>query len=239
LGGFTLINFNEKFHELGVPDNPAFPTNDIGVSSLFGAVCGDSLRYVVEQKSWYWYTKNIWKQDIGSLKAMEHCKAFADAYNKYICSVCEDEKVQNFAAKLTNCRRRETVLADARSIAPIGLDTFDKNTVLAAYLNWLIEGYRLLRAEGLEPSARIKAAIAEYAVQSDVLGLFLNETIMPAEGERLSTSALYNIYTTWAKSRGNRPIRVQSFVGELRNRYEIFHDRKIGNVVMGMSLTKK
>jgi len=32
-----LININEKFHELGVPDNSAFPTNDIGVSSLFGA----------------------------------------------------------------------------------------------------------------------------------------------------------------------------------------------------------
>jgi len=26
-----LINFNEKFHELGVPDNPGFSINDIGV----------------------------------------------------------------------------------------------------------------------------------------------------------------------------------------------------------------
>ena len=125
-----MINYNDKFHELGVPDKPAFPTNDIGVSSLFGAVCGESLRYVVEQKSWYWYTGHIWKQDLGSLKAMEHCKAFVDAYSNYICAVCEDEKVQNFASKLTNRRRRETVLADARSIAPIGLDTFDRNKML-------------------------------------------------------------------------------------------------------------
>ena len=110
---------------------------------------------------------------------------------------------------------------------------------LSGILNWLIEGYRLLRAEGLEPSARIKAAIAEYAVESDVLGLFLTETVRPTEGERLSTSALYNIYTAWAKSRGNKPVRVQSFVGELRNRYEIFHDRKIGNVIVGAALAKK
>jgi putative DNA primase/helicase len=109
---------------------------------------------------------------------------------------------------------------------------------LSGILNWLIEGYRLLRAEGLKPSARIKAAIAEYAVLSDVIGLFLSETVLPAERERLSTAALYNIYTAWSKSRGNRPIRVQAFVGELRNRYEIFHDRKIGNVIIGASLKK-
>ena len=110
---------------------------------------------------------------------------------------------------------------------------------LSGILNWLIEGYRLLRAEGLEPTARIKAAIAEYAVQSDVLGLFLSETVLPAEGEKLSTSTLYNIYTVWAKSRGNKPIRVQSFVSELRNRYEIFHDRKIGNVIIDATLVRK
>ena len=97
----------------------------------------------------------------------------------------------------------------------------------------------MFRFEGLEPSLRIKAAIAEYAVQSDVVGLFLNETVSPADGEKLSTSALYNVYTAWAKARGNKPVRVQSFVGELRNRYEIFHDRKIGNVIVGMALTEK
>jgi len=125
-----MIDFNEKFRELGVPDNPAFPTNDIGVSSLFGVVYGDSLRYVMEQKSWYWYTWHIWKKDIGSLKVMEHCKVFADAYSNYICKVCEDEKIQAFASKLTNRKRREAILADTRSISPISLDMFDKDKML-------------------------------------------------------------------------------------------------------------
>jgi len=463
-----MIDFNKKFSELGVPDNPAFPANDIGVSSLFGSVCGESLRYVMEEKSWYWYTGHIWKQDLGSLKAMEYCKAFVDAYGNYVCSFNNDNdnnKVQSFAEKLTNRRRRETILADARSIAPVGLDTFDRNKMLLncrngtfnladmtfrdhnpadhitkttwakydpkarcqrwerfidevmcgdidtarylqkvlgyacsgdtslekmwllygastrngkstametiAYLlgdyaktanaatishrvtdgtkaspdiarlmgtrlvninepdkdlilnaaivkqltggdmivarflnenlfefmpeskffintnylpqivdttvftsgrviiipferhfseqeqdkdlkrrlrhpnnlsgifNWLIEGYNLLRTEGLESSVRIKAAIAEYAVESDVLGMFLKETVLPAEGERLSTAALYKDYAVWVKSRGNKPVRVQSFVGELRNCYEVFHDRKIGNVIVGAALAKK
>jgi hypothetical protein len=62
-----VINYSEKFVELGVPGNPAFPATDIGVSALSNAVCGDNLRYVIEQKSWYYYNGQIWKQDIGSL----------------------------------------------------------------------------------------------------------------------------------------------------------------------------
>ena len=464
MSDINMTDFSERFRELGVPDNPAFPANDIGASSLFGSICGDTLRYVVEQKSWYWYTGQTWKQDIGSLKAMERCKAFADAYGSYICSSCEDEKAQNFATKLTSRRRRETILADARSIAPIGLDTFDRNRMLlncrngtfnlhdmtfhnhspgdyvtkttrarydpkarcqrwerfidevmcgdadtarylqtvlgysctgdtslekmwllygpstrngksttvetVAYLlgdyaktasaatishrsadgtkaspdiarlmgtrlvninepdrnlilnaavvkqltggdtlvarflnenlfefmpegkffvntnhlpqivdttvftsgrvviipferhfaeqeqdrglkrylrrpgnlsgilNWLIEGYRMFRSDGLRPSARIKAAIAEYAVESDVLGLFLGEAVVPAENGRLSTAALYSVYTAWLKARGSRPIRVQGFVGELRKRYDVTHDRRIGNVIVGAALAK-
>jgi hypothetical protein len=46
-----VINYKEKFAELGVPGNPAYPATDIGVSALFSAFCGDNLRYIIEQKS--------------------------------------------------------------------------------------------------------------------------------------------------------------------------------------------
>jgi hypothetical protein len=54
-----VINYNKKFAKLGVPENLAFPATDIGVTALVSAVCGDNLRYVIEQKSWYFYNGQI------------------------------------------------------------------------------------------------------------------------------------------------------------------------------------
>jgi hypothetical protein len=60
-----VINYTAKFAELGAPGNPAFPATDIGVSALFNSACGEHLRYVIEQKSWYFYNGQVWKQDVG------------------------------------------------------------------------------------------------------------------------------------------------------------------------------
>jgi hypothetical protein len=97
---------------------------------LFSAVCGDNLRYVIEQKSWYFYDSQVWKQDTGSLQAMEHCKEFVKLYSANIAAHSDDDAEQAFATKLTSRTRRECVLADARSIAPVSYDIFDRNKLL-------------------------------------------------------------------------------------------------------------
>jgi len=62
---------------------------------------------------------------------MEICKAFAQDYAKYA-EYFEDGSEENkayvkFAKGLTNRRRRESILSDARSIRPISLEKFDMN----------------------------------------------------------------------------------------------------------------
>jgi putative DNA primase/helicase len=459
-----VINYNEKFLELGVQGNSAFPTTDIGVSALFNAVCGENLRYVIEQKSWYYYNGQVWKQDIGSLQAMEHCKEFVKAYSAHIDTHSEDDIEKTFATKLTSRTRRECVLADARSNAPVSYDIFDRNKLLlnckngtfslydmtfkphsptdyitkvanvkydpkakckrwerfidevmcgdtdttrylqkvcgyaisgsteyeklfvlhgassrngkstltetlsnllgdyakscaaatishrttdgtkaspdlarlvgtrfvsisepykdlhlnaalvkqltggdtlvarflnnnpfecrpefkpvintnhlpqimddtvftsgrmviipftrhfaeneqdkglkkifcypnnlSGILNWLIEGYRLLKAEGLEPSERIKQSLAEYRQDSDVIGAFLSEMVAPSSSGKLLTRDLFQRYSAWLRDTGLRALSVQQFVAELRKRYVVKRYGAVGKVVVGVDWRK-
>ena len=70
---------------------------------------------------------------------MELCKSFAQAYAKY--AECfddgseESKKFIKYAQGLTNRRRREGILSDARSISPVSLNRFDKSKTLFNCLN--------------------------------------------------------------------------------------------------------
>jgi len=233
-----MINFNDKFRELGVPDNPAFPTNDIGVTRLM-----DTRLVNINEPD-----KDLVLNSAVVKQLTSGDMLVARFLNENLFEFMPEGKFfinTNHLPRIIDT----TVFTSGRVvIIPFERHFNEQDKGLKRYLrypyslsgilNWLIEGYRLLSTEGLEPSVRIKAAITEYATKSDVLGLFLDESLSPTEGERLSTSALYNVYKEWAKSQGNKLIRVQGFVGKLRNRYKVFNNRKIGNVIVGMSLKK-
>ncbi len=105
-------------------------------------------------------------------------------------------------------------------------------------LNWLIAGNRILQAEGLAVPEIVNLAIEEYRQDGDDIGVFLSETLVTAEGNRLKTSGLFKLYISWTKANGFRPMSNQDFVGELRKRYEIKRDSTKGNVVVGFSIRK-
>jgi putative DNA primase/helicase len=114
---------------------------------------------------------------------------------------------------------------------------FQKKANKSGILNWLIEGYRLLQAEGLILPDKVIQAIKEYSLDGDDLGIFLREILIPAENHRLKTSDLNRLFTAWGKPYGLHPISSQEFVGELRRRkYLIKADRAKGNVIMGYAL---
>ena len=114
---------------------------------------------------------------------------------------------------------------------------FQKSENRSAILNWLIEGYRLLQADGLTMPERVIAAIAAYRQEADIFGAFLAEYTAEKDGSRLSTSELYSHYTTWAKDNGYRQMNTKNFVGELRRRCDVRRDGNTGNVVVGLALT--
>jgi putative DNA primase/helicase len=126
------MDYMTKLRELNAVANPAYPLNDIGVARLFFDLHGLELRYVVEPKSWYAYDGRRWAKDEGGLKAMELCKAFVEAYGAYMEAAVTDEDKQKakFAAGLTSRKRREGILSDARSIAPMSLALFDRDKTL-------------------------------------------------------------------------------------------------------------
>jgi putative DNA primase/helicase len=109
---------------------------------------------------------------------------------------------------------------------------FRKTDNKSAILKWLIDGYRLMLEKGMDVSARMQAALDEYRAESDILGGFFAEKIIPAEGKKLQTSALYAAYTAQMRLCGSRPMSVQSFVGEVKKRYSVFHDHRLGNVIL-------
>jgi phage/plasmid-associated DNA primase len=85
---------------------------------------------------------------------------------------------------------------------------------------------------GMDVTERMQTALDEYRSESDVLGGFLAEKVVHVQGKRLQTSALYAAYTAQMRICGTRPMSVQAFVGEVKKRYNVFHDHRLGNVVL-------
>jgi putative DNA primase/helicase len=115
---------------------------------------------------------------------------------------------------------------------------FRRQSNLSGILNWLIEGYRLLKPEGLEPSERIKQALADYRQDSDIIGAFLAEIVAPSLNGKLLTRDLFQCYCSWLKDTGLRALSVQQFVAELRNRYTIKRYGAVGKAVIGIDWRK-
>lgn len=111
---------------------------------------------------------------------------------------------------------------------------FRQRENLSGIFNWLIEGYRLLKLEGLTVPERVLQATKEYRQETDIVGTFLNDTLMVAEGNRIPTSELYRKYVDWIKDNGYRPLNSKNFVGELRHRYDIRRDGMRGNEIVGV-----
>jgi len=115
---------------------------------------------------------------------------------------------------------------------------FRRRDNMSGILNWLIEGYRLLKAEGLVAPDKVKQAIDEYRLNADDIGMFLSEVLVPTDGNRIKTSDLHRLHQAWAKDNSFRTMSNQEFVGELRRRNYVKRDRAMGNVVIGFDVKK-
>ena len=111
---------------------------------------------------------------------------------------------------------------------------FREEDNISGILNWLINGYRLLSADGLEVPPRVEQAIINYRLESDTTGDFLSENLIESDGKRIKTSAIYKKYSVWSKENGYKPMNIKDFIRELRRRYDIRRDGKRGNEVLGV-----
>ena len=107
---------------------------------------------------------------------------------------------------------------------------------MSGIFNWLIEGYRLLQAEGLTVPEKMQAAIEQYQQEADIFGSFVGDTLISQADGRIGTSELYGIYKEWAELNGYRPLSNRSFTGEIRRRHELRRDGTNGNILVGFIL---
>ena len=131
----TAIDYIDIFLEKRIYEgNEQYPLTDIGTSNLFYDLHGHAIRFVDEANKWYFYDGRIWRKDEGSHKVMELCKEFAQAYHKYAELVFdgsdEAKAFIKYGAGLTGRKRRESILADAKSIRSMSLSLFDRNKKL-------------------------------------------------------------------------------------------------------------
>jgi len=115
---------------------------------------------------------------------------------------------------------------------------FRKHDSMSGILNWLIEGYKMIQTEGLTVPGRVTAAIASYRQETDIFGQFITDCTVYQDGSRLSTSALYIVYTQWAKDNGYRQMNNKNFFAELDRRFNIKRNGRNGNEVVGLVIDR-
>lgn len=119
--------------ELAPAENDRYPWNDIGNGRLFADIFKDIARFVPERKQWHIYDGTRWVSDTGSLKAMELCKALANALMRYALDIHDEHKRKSyidFCRKWQSRHMRITILSDAQSVYPISMQEFDSDRFL-------------------------------------------------------------------------------------------------------------
>jgi len=70
-------------------------------------------------------------------------------------------------------------------------------------LNWILQGLRSWRADGLNEPKEISEAGGEYRSESDTFGLFLSDCIQPNDAERTAVAQVYAAYCRWSDDNGS------------------------------------
>jgi putative DNA primase/helicase len=113
-----------------------YPLNDYGIGILFADVFSCVLRFVPEQKSWYYYRVGKWREDKAGLVAEQAASELLE----YLKSLnCEDKELQDFVGLLSNYGKRQIMLKEARRINPISLCEFDNKPYLLNCLNCMLD----------------------------------------------------------------------------------------------------
>ena len=94
--------------------------------------------------------------------------------------------------------------------------TLSDPAALSGILNWAVGGYRLFKAEGLEPPEDVKTATAQYRQDSDRISQFIDSWLEEGKDEdyqpyEVSTKAAYRVYAQWCNEMNYRPDNYKNF----------------------------
>lgn len=102
---------------------------------------------------------------------------------------------------------------------------FAEENVQSAILNWLLEGYRLLREEGLNLPVSVREALSCYQHDSDKMSLFFEDNLTEDKDAEVLTSAVYARYKRWCQENGCYPENMKNFKQGLLSFAEVVRKR--------------
>lgn len=88
----------------------------------------------------------------------------------------------------------------------------------AGVLNWLLDGCLHWRTGGLTEPTAIVAATADYRNAMDVIGDFISDCCVLADGIQAKSSDLFKRYEQWCEVMAERPISARKFSDRLTER---------------------
>ena len=90
-------------------------------------------------------------------------------------------------------------------------DEFKTAENLSAVLNWLLQGLRDYRDQGLNPPPAVRAAVASYRKDSDKIARFVEDALSESADAEVRTSLVYDAYKVWCRVNGHIAENNRSF----------------------------
>lgn len=111
--------------------------------------------------------------------------------------------------------------------------TLTSDEALSGILNWAVEGYRLFKAEGLEPPEEVKSATADYRQDSDRISQFIDAWLEEGKDEEfrpyeVPCKAAYRVYSRWCDEMNYRPDNYKNFRAAMVKAYDVVTKHPIG-----------
>lgn len=127
--------------------------------------------------------------------------------------------------------------------------TLSDPAALSGILNWAVEGYRLFKAEGLEPPEDVKSATAQYRQDSDRISQFIDSWLEEGKDEdgdkyQVPCKAAYRVYSRWCEEMNYRPDNYKNFRAAMEKAYMVDTRRPKGGgsmtpLIIGVRLRKE
>ena len=109
-------------------------------------------------------------------------------------------------------------------------ETLSADEALSGILNWAVEGYRLFKAEGLEPPEDVRIATAQYRQDSDRIAQFVDAWLEEGKDEdgdnyEVPCKAAYRVYSNWCEEMNYRPDNYKNFRAAMEKLYRVERKR--------------
>lgn len=142
--------------------------------------------------------------------------------------------------------RRVWVVEFLKHFEPEEIDTtlkeqFHRPEARDAIANFLVEGFKKYKNEGLEPPQCVKEATSRYQNEGDKLFQFLSEALMKSSESKLKAGDVFNVFKNWCEQSGYSYWGKQTFMAELRKRNLVketatINGKTVRNVVVGYAV---